>query len=407
MSGIINIAGLTPVDDPSYRYKMPRIQGKVEGRGNGIKTVLVNVTDVAASLNREAPEITKFFGCELGSQTTYAADSDRAIVNGAHTERDLQNHLSRYIENFVLCKGCRLPETYYKIKGGIISQKCNACGSKHSVDMTHKLTTFILAQHKKQKESGSKDKKDKEKKSKKPDEEGEKKSKKEKSRGSENVDEQANVAGAGAEEVEEEPIGNGEEESESVAIAESIERFKTWLGDNASAAPASIMEELRVLQTFGSFRASDRVIIYLGAAFSEHVVQNAEIAAHKAVLSLWAGSVPLQRHLIAGFEWFCSVRHPSILKLFPVVLKTLFDEELVEEDTFFAWHTDTIRNEFSADVSLVPTDNLEQLRSCALPFINWLQQAEVEGEDDEDDEDDGEEAEEDTGGEEDINIDDI
>ena len=88
---LVNIAGLTPVDDPSYRYKMPRLQGKVEGRGNGIKTVLVNVVEVAQALNRGGPEVTKFFGTELGAQTTYDESIDRAIVNGAHTDQDLLN----------------------------------------------------------------------------------------------------------------------------------------------------------------------------------------------------------------------------------------------------------------------------------------------------------------------------
>ena len=152
----MNISGMTLVEDPSYRYKMPRILAKVEGRGNGIKTVLVNVNDVANSLTREASEITKFFGCELGSQTTFSAETDRAIVNGAHTAQDLQTHLCRYIENFVLCQNCRLPETHYKIKAGAISQKCLACGHKSAVDMTHKLTTFILAHHKKAKETAAK-----------------------------------------------------------------------------------------------------------------------------------------------------------------------------------------------------------------------------------------------------------
>jgi translation initiation factor 5 len=148
---MINISGLTSIDDPSYRYKMPRLVPKVEGRGNGIKTVIVNVSDIATSLNRDPNEITKFFGFELGAQTTMNTDEDRYIVNGSHTSNDLQHLIHKYIELFVLCRNCHLPETHYKIKSEILSQKCVACGSKDVCDMTHKLTSFILKQHKKMK----------------------------------------------------------------------------------------------------------------------------------------------------------------------------------------------------------------------------------------------------------------
>ena len=39
-------------NDMFYRYKMPKLAAKVEGTGNGIKTVLVNVTAIAKALNR-------------------------------------------------------------------------------------------------------------------------------------------------------------------------------------------------------------------------------------------------------------------------------------------------------------------------------------------------------------------
>jgi translation initiation factor 2 beta subunit (eIF-2beta)/eIF-5 len=68
---MLNITGLTPNDDPAYRYKMPRIVTKIEGRGNGIKTVNVNVLDVATALHRPPAHLTKFFGCELGAQSRY------------------------------------------------------------------------------------------------------------------------------------------------------------------------------------------------------------------------------------------------------------------------------------------------------------------------------------------------
>lgn len=38
--------------DAFYRYKMPALIAKVEGKGNGIKTVVVNMPDVAKALQR-------------------------------------------------------------------------------------------------------------------------------------------------------------------------------------------------------------------------------------------------------------------------------------------------------------------------------------------------------------------
>ena len=51
------------VDDVFYRYKMPRLQAKVEGKGNGIKTVIANMPDIAKALNR--PPACELIDCRL------------------------------------------------------------------------------------------------------------------------------------------------------------------------------------------------------------------------------------------------------------------------------------------------------------------------------------------------------
>lgn len=82
----------------SFRYKMPRLVAKVEGKGNGVKTVIPNMVDIARALGRPPTYPTKYFGCELGAQTQFDFKNERYIVNGAHDAAKLQDMLDGFIK---------------------------------------------------------------------------------------------------------------------------------------------------------------------------------------------------------------------------------------------------------------------------------------------------------------------
>lgn len=155
---LLNI-GASNSDDAFYRYKMPRMITKIEGRGNGIKTNIVNMVDVAKALARPASYTTKYFGCELGAQSKFDEKSGVSLVNGAHDTAKLAGILENFIKKYVQCYGCGNPETEILItKTQMVQLKCAACGFISDVDMRDKLTSFILKNPPEVKK-GSKDKK--------------------------------------------------------------------------------------------------------------------------------------------------------------------------------------------------------------------------------------------------------
>lgn len=97
--------------DPSFRYKMPKVQTKIEGRGNGIRTCVTNMHAIAEALRRPATIISKYLGMELGAQSSLQAVDGRCIVMGAHSSEAVQGRIGSFVADFVLCPVCHLPET--------------------------------------------------------------------------------------------------------------------------------------------------------------------------------------------------------------------------------------------------------------------------------------------------------
>lgn len=130
-----------------YRYKMPSMILKIEGKGNGIKTNIVNLAQVAKAL-RTMPEYPlKYLGIEQGSQTTFKRSGGdiTTIVNGSFTEQELRPQLDKFIEKYVLCQKCKLPEIVMAVdKKEKISGKCNSCGWSGMMDNKHRLAVLIV-----------------------------------------------------------------------------------------------------------------------------------------------------------------------------------------------------------------------------------------------------------------------
>lgn len=399
---IINISGTTPVDDPNYRYKMPMVVGKIEGKGNGIKTVIVNISELALSLHREPGEVNKYFGCELGAQTKFEEKDEKAIVNGAHTDHVLQSCVHKYIEAFVLCPSCRLPESDYKIKNGCIFHRCKACGAKDMVDMGHKLCTYILAQDKKNKKSGKKKDKDKDKEAednkkpkkdkKKKDKDGDdekKKSKKDKKKKDKKKKEKKEKKSSSDE--DEDAQDNSDEDDKSVdseagvddagAMLLAVEGVKNFLNENSGASVNDILEIVKNQQMSSALKSHERIHVFMNSVITAEFFKNKEIEKYASVIEkITNGGIEMQRHLIGAVEGLCVQNIPS--KFFPVLLKQLFDADVLEENVILEWAMEG-RSDYTIDS--VDEEARASLRGKAEEFVAWLQEDSDSDESDSDD----------------------
>ena len=139
-------------DDPRYRYTMPALVCRAEGSGNGKKTRILNLGEVGQALKRPAEYLMKFFGYELGSRSSYTEKKkgkteEQAFLDGWWEVSTLQELLDKFIEKYVLCPQCRLPEIDVVVKekrAQDLKATCKACGWRGHLDTEHKIGSYIL-----------------------------------------------------------------------------------------------------------------------------------------------------------------------------------------------------------------------------------------------------------------------
>ncbi|GAD93061.1 eukaryotic translation initiation factor 5 [Paecilomyces variotii No. 5] len=412
------------VTDPFYRYKMEKLQSKIEGKGNGIKTVVVNLNSVAQSLSRPPSYVIKYFGFELGAQANAKPTDDRWIINGAHDAPKLQDYLDGFISKFVLCKKCKNPETDVVIKDGRILLDCKACGQRSEVDPRLKLSTFIIRN---QPTKGKKDKSSKK---------SRRERNKDKSDATENGDKDGSPGDSNnSEDGEAEDLAieansddeltrrinaeaerldqNGDVDDDNWAVDVSEEAVKarakelpsdlkralviedadeeegdgvsaydqlgSWIistaeGKEGGVADVSDIEIYMKAKELGIESKHKTLTVLAQTVFDEKIVK--QIGNRASMLKKMITSERHEKAFLGGTERFVGKDHPDLIPQVPAILLQYYQHDLVSEDVLKAWGA-------KASKKYVDSATSKKVRKAAEPFLEWLENAESDEESEE------------------------
>jgi len=377
-AGIVNIR--RDVDDKFYRYKMPVLLTKIEGKGNGIKTVIPNMTDVARALSRPPSYSTKYFGCELGAQTSMDEKNDRYIVNGAHDADRLRELLDGFIEKFVLCAQCKNPETdLFLTKDSDIMRDCKACGARSGVDMRHKLTTYILRNPPKKTRSKKKSADSETK------ENGEDGAHEGEDNGEGSDDEfTKELIGAAAElpTAEQQAAAGlsgltiGDDEGSDEGGDSPLIQLSLWIeeckGEQKALTVEGILEKTAELGIEGKHKTVQTLAENL---FTEKVLT--ELKTYMPVFQKSVSSEKHQKSLLGGLERFLGVHYPQLIPVTPKILMEFYQAEVLEEEVITQWGTHVSKK-------YVPKDVSKKVRKSAEPMLKWFEEADEDDSGEED-----------------------
>lgn len=385
--------------DPFYRYKMPPIQSKVEGRGNGIKTAIVNLSEVSRALGRPSTYVLKYFGSELGAQTNES--QDRFLINGAHDASELQDSLDGFIKKFVLCASCKNPETEIQIKKGLLQRDCKACGHLSMIDPRQKLSSYILKnppadKGKKGKKAatatanvvgGGKSISDLAKEQQNDDDDGAAPV-----AGDDDDDDiltrkiNAEAAALGKQSIEvnddDWAVDMSKEAIEARAKLDGLtleddksefNQLGEWLLDESKDSKDDLPSDVEIYKKIVDLDILEKpetIQVLAQTLFSEDIIEQLE--EHLGLLAkLVHHDVELEKAFLGGLERYIGLENTDLIAKVPKILMTVYDKELISEEVIISWGTKVSKK-------YVPKDVSKKVRKAAKPFIKWLQEAEEE-----------------------------
>ena len=103
-----------------------------EGETDGAFTRLTNLGAIADALGREPKHLHRSIQRELGTNGQF--ENGRARYNGSFTAANFDTAIDEYVEEYVLCSECGLPDTRLVREDGVDMLRCEACGAFRPVE---------------------------------------------------------------------------------------------------------------------------------------------------------------------------------------------------------------------------------------------------------------------------------
>jgi len=116
-----------PVAVATARFEIPKVQGMNEGT----KTIITNFTQICSMIRREPGHVAKFLSRGLAALSTM--EGERLVLNRKINSAAINEKIQEYVDEFVICKECKKPDTELIKEGKFMFIHCLACGAKHPV----------------------------------------------------------------------------------------------------------------------------------------------------------------------------------------------------------------------------------------------------------------------------------
>ncbi|AWB27927.1 translation initiation factor IF-2 subunit beta [Halococcoides cellulosivorans] len=117
------------IGDRSGRFEVPDPTLRQEGN----VTVFENYQSVIDDIDRDEEHAMKSLQNELGT-SGHIDESGRARLTGEFSQRRMADALDAYVEEFVICPECNLPDTHLEREQGALLLQCEACGARSSTN---------------------------------------------------------------------------------------------------------------------------------------------------------------------------------------------------------------------------------------------------------------------------------
>lgn len=136
--------------DPASRYKTKQLEIQSLGKGKMFKTVLVNSAQVSKCMQIAHPAyLVHYLAYELNVSPHFFEKqplNQQAVLSGHHSAEELNPLIEKWIEEFILCQNCGLPELNYCIKKNskTIWGQCRSCGDSRQIQCSERFQRYVV-----------------------------------------------------------------------------------------------------------------------------------------------------------------------------------------------------------------------------------------------------------------------